>query len=112
MPEVRKDGPEVHELLWDTDEEGRLIPREAEARPTIRRASPCPALIFSAIIDKLRGHAPASSGQAPSGAPQPQSRIDVHAGEDGSAEQNIALQKGVMRKLAENGGKVPDSLRS
>ena len=30
---------------------------------------------------------------------------------DGSAEQNIALQKAVMSKIAENGGKVPDSLR-
>jgi hypothetical protein len=37
--------------------------------------------------------------------------LDVHAGADGSAEQNIALQKAVMRKIAENGGKVPDSLR-
>jgi len=38
--------------------------------------------------------------------------LDVHAGADGSAEQNIALQKAVMTKLAENGGKVPDSLRN
>ena len=38
--------------------------------------------------------------------------LNVHAGADGSAEQNIALQKAVMRKLAENGGKVPDSLRN
>lgn len=37
--------------------------------------------------------------------------LGVHAGADGSAEQNIALQKAVMSKLAENGGKVPDSLR-
>lgn len=37
--------------------------------------------------------------------------LGVHAGADGSAEQNIALQKAVMRKLAENGGKVPASLR-
>ena len=37
--------------------------------------------------------------------------LNVKAGEHGSAEQNIALQKAVMRKLAENGGKVPDSLR-
>ncbi|MBO9560341.1 MAG: DUF3597 domain-containing protein [Caulobacter sp.] len=36
--------------------------------------------------------------------------LNVHAGEHGSAEQNIALHKAVMRKLAENGGKVPDSL--
>jgi hypothetical protein len=37
--------------------------------------------------------------------------LGVHAGADGTAEQNIALQKAVMRKLAENGGKVPDSMR-
>lgn len=37
--------------------------------------------------------------------------LNVHAGPDGSAEQNIALSKAVMQKLAENGGKVPDSLR-
>lgn len=37
--------------------------------------------------------------------------LGVRAGPDGSAEQNIALQKAVMRKLAENGGKVPASLR-
>jgi hypothetical protein len=37
--------------------------------------------------------------------------LNVRAGVDGSAEQNIALQKAVMAKLAENGGKVPDSLR-
>jgi hypothetical protein len=37
--------------------------------------------------------------------------LNVHAGEPGTAEQNIALQKAVMRKLAENGGKVPDSMK-
>lgn len=35
--------------------------------------------------------------------------LGVNAGEPGSAEQNIALQKAVMKKLAENGGQVPDS---
>lgn len=39
------------------------------------------------------------------------SELNVHAGADGSAEQNIALQKAVWVKLAENGGKVPGSLR-
>ena len=38
--------------------------------------------------------------------------LGVHAGDDGSAEQNIALHKAVMQKLAENGGVVPDSLRN
>lgn len=37
--------------------------------------------------------------------------LNVHAGAHGSAEQNIALQKALMRKIAENGGKVPDSLK-
>lgn len=37
--------------------------------------------------------------------------LGVHAGADGSAEQNIALHKAAMKKLAENGGKVPDSLK-
>jgi hypothetical protein len=37
--------------------------------------------------------------------------LNVHAGADGSAEENVALHKAVMQKLAENGGKVPDSLK-
>ena len=37
--------------------------------------------------------------------------LNVRAGADGSAEQNIALQKAVWNKMAENGGKIPDSLR-
>jgi 3-oxoacyl-ACP reductase-like protein len=37
--------------------------------------------------------------------------LNIHVGADGSAEENIALHKAVMRKLAENGGKVPDSLK-
>lgn len=38
--------------------------------------------------------------------------LGVNAGEDGSAEQNIALHKAVMDKLAANGGVVPDDLRN
>lgn len=38
--------------------------------------------------------------------------LNVHAGADGSAEENIALHKAVMAKLAENGGKVPESLKA
>lgn len=37
--------------------------------------------------------------------------LNVNAGAHGSAEQNIALHKAVMRKIAENGGKVPDSMK-
>jgi hypothetical protein len=38
--------------------------------------------------------------------------LNVHAGADGSAEENIALYKAVMQKLAENGGKVPENLEN
>ena len=38
--------------------------------------------------------------------------LNVNAGAHGSAEQNIALHKAVMRKVAENGGKVPDSMKT
>lgn len=37
--------------------------------------------------------------------------LGVHAAEDGSAEQNMALHRAVMEKLAQNGGVVPDDLR-
>jgi len=33
--------------------------------------------------------------------------LGIHVGADGSAEENIALHKAVMQKLAQNGGKVP-----
>ena len=38
--------------------------------------------------------------------------LGVQAGEDGTAEQNIALHRAVMAKLADNGGIVPDELRN
>lgn len=38
--------------------------------------------------------------------------LGVHAGEHGSAEQNMALHRAVMDKLEANGGLVPDSLRN
>ncbi|QYE33360.1 DUF3597 domain-containing protein (plasmid) [Polymorphobacter sp. PAMC 29334] len=37
--------------------------------------------------------------------------LKVHVGADGTADENIALHKAVMIKLAENGGKVPDSMK-
>lgn len=37
--------------------------------------------------------------------------LGVHAGADGSAEENMALQKAVMRELEKNGGTVPASLK-
>ena len=38
--------------------------------------------------------------------------LNVNAGAHGSAEQNMALHKAVMNKIEENGGKVPESMRS
>ncbi len=38
--------------------------------------------------------------------------MNVHAGADGSAEQNVALHKAVVAKLAENGGKMPASMHA
>ena len=38
--------------------------------------------------------------------------LGVHAGAHGSAEQNIALYKAVVKKIEENGGKVPDSMKA
>ncbi len=38
--------------------------------------------------------------------------LGVHAGADGSAEQNIALHKAVVQKLAENGGKFPVGMQA
>jgi hypothetical protein len=37
--------------------------------------------------------------------------LHVNAGAHGSAEQNIALHQAVMRKVAENGGKVPETMK-
>ena len=37
--------------------------------------------------------------------------LNVNAGDHGSAEQNIALHRAVMQKLAENGGIVPADMR-
>jgi pyruvate/2-oxoglutarate dehydrogenase complex dihydrolipoamide acyltransferase (E2) component len=36
--------------------------------------------------------------------------LNIHVAGDGSAEENRALHKAVMQKLAENGGKVPVSM--
>ena len=38
------------------------------------------------------------------------SELNIHVGADGSPEENIALHKAVMQKLAVSGGKVPESM--
>jgi hypothetical protein len=37
--------------------------------------------------------------------------LNVQAGAHGSAEQNIALHRAVMRAIEQNGGKVPESMK-
>ena len=37
--------------------------------------------------------------------------LDVHAGDDGTAEENIALHAAVVEKRADSCGTVPDNLR-
>ena len=38
--------------------------------------------------------------------------LNVNAGAHGSAAQNIALHKAVIKKVAQNGGKVPESMKA
>lgn len=38
--------------------------------------------------------------------------LQVHAGADGSAEQNMALSRAVWQQLAAHGGHVPESLKA
>ncbi len=38
--------------------------------------------------------------------------LGVHVGADGTAEENIALHKAVVDKLAENGGKIPAEMKA
>jgi hypothetical protein len=58
----------------------------------------------SSIVDLLKLLGLDSSLQARD---QLANELNVHVGPNGSAEENIALHKAVMNKLAENGGKVP-----
>ncbi len=61
----------------------------------------------SSIVDLLKLLDLDSSLTARSGLAD---ELNVHAGANGSAEENIALHKAVMQKLAANGGKVPASM--
>jgi hypothetical protein len=38
--------------------------------------------------------------------------LNVNAGAHGSAEQNIALHRAVMKSIEQNGGKVPESMKN
>ena len=39
-------------------------------------------------------------------------KLDVNIGQVGSRERNTALHAGVLRELAENGGRVPPNMRN
>jgi hypothetical protein len=62
----------------------------------------------SSIVDLLKVLDLDSSLQARK---QLANELEVHVAADGTAEENLALHKAVMQKLADNGGKVPASLR-
>jgi hypothetical protein len=73
--------------------------------------------IFASIMNRIFHHesagGAASAGAAAGAQPQTANPAQgVPAGADGSAEENIALHKTVMAKLAANGGVVPDGLRN
>ena len=38
--------------------------------------------------------------------------LGVHVGADGTAEENVALHKAVVQKLAENGGTIPPEMKA
>jgi Domain of unknown function (DUF3597) len=54
----------------------------------------------------------AEIGQRPRRRKQLAQELGYTGALDGSAAMNVWLQKQVMTKLAESGGKVPDSLRA
>ena len=82
---------------------------ERQAAPRVRQRDDPPQPPQTSIVDLLKLLDLDSSLDARK---QLADELNVHAGADGSAEENIALHKAVMEKLAENGGVVPDSLRN
>ena len=61
----------------------------------------------TSIVDLLKLLDLDSSLQARKGLAE---ELNCHVGEDGSAQENIALHQAVMKKIGENGGKVPASM--
>ncbi len=105
----------------------QAAPAAAQPAPAAAPAAPAQPVDVEAVLTELASHAPGGGGNwrtsivdllklldldsSLTARKELGQELGVHAGADGSAEQNIALQKAVMRKLAENGGKVPDSLK-
>lgn len=96
--------------------------------PAAAPAAPQPAVDVGAVLEAMAGMTPDHGGNyktsivdllklldldsSLAARKDLATELDVHAGADGSAEQNIALHRAVMTKLAESGGVVPDSLRN
>ena len=85
-------------------------PAPAQPDAPTAPAVPAQAVDVGAVLTEMASMK--GGGGSPSGKLADAIELDVHVGADGSAEENIALHKAVMAKLAENGGVVPDSLRN
>jgi hypothetical protein len=113
--------------------QAQAAPAMADAQPAAEAATPAPAAATGTVQVDV-GAVLAKMAEEKSGGGNYQSSIvdllklldldssldarkqlaqelNVHAGADGSAEENIALHKAVMQKLAENGGVVPTNLK-
>ena len=111
-------------------------PQESGAQPTTTASSQAPAqagqpaVLQNVDVDKVLGEMASKKGgggnyresivdllklleldSSMNARKELAQELDVKAGAPGSAEQNIALHKAVMRKVAENGGKVPESMK-
>lgn len=96
-------------------------------RPAVAAAPAAAAVDVEAVLSQMASNAPGGGGNwrtsivdllklldidnSLADRKELAAELGVHAGEHGSAEQNIALHKAVMAKLAANGGKVPASLQ-
>ena len=103
---------------------------DAQAMPQINTPSPTPDRMVDVDVDAVLAQAAAEKGEqlnyktsivdlmklldldsSLDARKELAEELNVHAGEHGSSEQNIALHRAVMQKLAENGGIVPADLR-
>jgi len=102
-------------------------PAAAAAAPAAAAPAAKPQVDVEMVLDMMAGQTPGGGGNyktsivdllkllgldsSMTARKELAEELNVHAGDHGTAEQNIALQKAVMRKLEENGGRVPASLR-
>ena len=91
-----------------TAQPAATAPKISEGAAHPAAATPMGEVDVEAILAKM---AEQRGGESLNARKELAQELDVHAGSDGSAEQNIALHHAVMAKLEENGGKVPASLK-